>query len=101
MSQVNEALQIHPLTKTLPTANSIQEIPSVYGDLTPVLCFGGFATLNEMMSAQGQSVAEVYFDYTGGRIKANEANDSFFGKHKAYAYGNIVTFLKSNNVFYN
>lgn len=81
MSQVNEALQIHPLTKTLPTANSIQEIPSVYGDLTPVLCFGGFTRLDEMMFNQEQSIAEVYFDYAGGRIKANATKDYFFGKH--------------------
>ena len=81
MQQVNEALQIHPLTKTLPPAKSIQEIPNLYGQLTPILRFGGFERLNDVMFNQGQSIAEVYFDYTGGRIKANEAQDFFFGKH--------------------
>lgn len=81
MQQVNEALQIHPLTKTLAPAKSIQEIPHLYGQLTPILRFGGFETLNNLMFNQGQSIAEVYFDYTGGRIKANEAQDYFFGKH--------------------
>ena len=34
-----------------------------------------------MMFNQEQSIAEVYFYYAGGRIKANETKDYFFGKH--------------------
>lgn len=82
MSQVNEALQIHPLTKTLPPAKAIQDIPILHGELTPVIRFGGFEKITPYMLDVGYGLAEVFFEYTGGRIAANDPHEYFFGTHQ-------------------
>lgn len=92
MSQVNEALQIHPLTKILPPAKAIQDIPSLHGDFTPVMRFGGFEKITPYMLHLNYGLAEVLFEYTAGNIAANDQQDYFFGTHqgkKVRQYRNI------------
>ena len=82
INDVSEVLQNHPLTKDLPASKFAQQTAEVYGACTPVLRFGDFDNLMHFMLDKGQGLAEICFDYDGGRIKANSSKAFFMGKQQ-------------------
>jgi hypothetical protein len=79
--KVSEVLQSSPLTQHISQPNSLKNIEDIYGTLTPIIRFGGFNKIADYLFHQGLGLAEIYFNYTGGTIRATEKNSYFFGTH--------------------
>ncbi|HNE91539.1 MAG TPA: DEAD/DEAH box helicase, partial [Agitococcus sp.] len=77
--KVSEVLQSSPLTQKIAQPNSLKNIEDIYGTLTPIIRFGGFNKIADYLFHQGLGLAEIYFDYIGGTIRATEKNSYFFG----------------------
>ncbi|HNC85887.1 MAG TPA: DEAD/DEAH box helicase [Agitococcus sp.] len=77
--KVSEVLQSSPLTQHISQPNSLKNIEDIYGTLTPIIRFGGFNKIADYLFHQGLGLAEIYFDYIGGTIRATEKNSYFFG----------------------
>ena len=77
--KVSEVLQSSPLTQKIAQPNSLKNIEDIYGTLTPIIRFGGFNKIADYLFHQGLGLAEIYFGYIGGTIRATEKNSYFFG----------------------
>ncbi|HNI62438.1 MAG TPA: DEAD/DEAH box helicase, partial [Agitococcus sp.] len=77
--KVSEVLQSSPLTQHISQPNSLKNIEDIYGTLTPIIRFGGFNKIADYLFHQGLGLAEIYFGYIGGTIRATEKNSYFFG----------------------
>ncbi|HNA20992.1 MAG TPA: hypothetical protein PLN40_06220, partial [Agitococcus sp.] len=77
--KVSDVLQSSPLTQKIAQPNSLKNIEDIYGTLTPIIRFGGFNKIADYLFHQGLGLAEIYFDYIGGTIRATEKNSYFFG----------------------